>query len=72
MLNALVFGEYFLHSIGVKADEFHTRLAGLLCVYIAAAIHGISYNHGVKVQNIIGALKLLLLLIMVLTGIYWY
>lgn len=70
MLNALVFGEYFLHSIGVKADEFHTRLAGLLCVYMAAAIHGISYNHGVKVQNIIGALKLLLLLIMVLTGIY--
>lgn len=70
MLNALVFGEYFLHAIGVKADEFHTRLTGLLCVYTAAAIHGISYTHGVKVQNFIGALKLLLLLIMVLTGIY--
>lgn len=70
MLNALVFGEYFLHSIGIKADEFHTRLTGLLCVYFAAAIHGISYSHGVRAQNIIGALKLLLLLIMVLTGLY--
>lgn len=70
MLNSLVFGEYFLHAIGVKASEFQSRMTGLLCVYVAACIHGISYNSGVMVQNVIGGMKLVLLFVMVITGFY--
>ncbi|CAH2355284.1 low-affinity methionine permease [[Candida] railenensis] len=68
--NALVFGEYFLHSIGVEPTEYRTRLIGLGIIYATVIIHGVSVHHGVKIQNIIGAMKLALMGIMTLTGIY--
>ncbi|KAI5953638.1 MUP3 [Candida jiufengensis] len=68
--NVLVFGEYFIHSLGLKVTPFNLRLSGLIFLYGAALIHGVSVNHGVKVQNILGGLKLVLVGIMVLTGLY--
>lgn len=70
LLNILVFGEYFLHAVGITPTEFRTRLTGIVFLYSTALIHGLSVNHGVKVQNFIGILKLGLAATMVLTGIY--
>ncbi|KAG7664938.1 MUP3 [[Candida] subhashii] len=68
--NVLVFGEYCIHAVGITPTDFNTRTTGLLFLYLAAGIHGVSVNHGVRVQNILGALKLVLVGIMVATGIY--
>ncbi|CUM64741.1 uncharacterized protein PRCAT00002352001 [Priceomyces carsonii] len=68
--NCLVFGEYFLHSLGIETSDKRSRYTGLVFLYIAASIHGLSVGHGIHVQNIMGGLKLLLLLVMVATGIY--
>lgn len=68
--NALVFGEYFSRAIGVETTDFRTRLTGLIFLYFAAGMHGISVHHGVRIQNFIGILKLGLMVVMVGTGIY--
>ncbi|KAI3405615.2 MUP3 [Candida oxycetoniae] len=68
--NVLVFGEYLVHAIGVTTTPWRIRITGLVFLYVAALIHGLSVNHGVRVQNFLGGLKLILVGIMVITGVY--
>lgn len=68
--NVLVFGEYILRSFGLDASGTQIRITGLAFLWATCAIHGFSVHHGVRVQNILGALKLVLALIIVLTGFY--
>ncbi|KAK6199349.1 very low affinity methionine permease [Scheffersomyces amazonensis] len=68
--NILIFGEYSLHAMGFNVTPLRIRIVGLSFLYAAALIHGISVHHGVKVQNLIGALKLGLIVVMLGTGGY--
>ncbi|KAL6452980.1 LOW QUALITY PROTEIN: MUP3 Low-affinity methionine permease [Candida maltosa Xu316] len=68
--NVLVFGEYVIHACGLEPSDFKTRTTGLIFLYIAAGFHGLSVSHGVRIQNILGGLKLVLVGIIVLSGIY--
>ncbi|KAM9907335.1 hypothetical protein OXX79_001013 [Metschnikowia pulcherrima] len=68
--NLLVFGEYCLHALYVEPSVFRTRLTGLILLYMVCAFHGISVRHGVKVQDFIGAMKLILAGIIVATGLW--
>lgn len=70
LLNLFVFGEYFLHAIGIETSEFRTRATGLVFLYVTCAIHGLSTHHGVRVQNFVGGLKLVLAAIIVVTCAY--
>lgn len=70
LLNLLVFGQYFLHALGIEPTEFRTRATGLIFLYVTCAIHGLSVHHGVLVQNFVGALKLLLAFVIVVTCSY--
>lgn len=68
--NVLVFGEYVLHAVGIEPTDFRTRLTGLTFLYITCAFHGISVHHGVKVQDFMGVMKLLLAGVIVGAGVY--
>ncbi|GEQ70296.1 hypothetical protein JCM33374_g3972 [Metschnikowia sp. JCM 33374] len=68
--NLLVFGEYCLHALNIEPTTFRTRFAGLALLYVVCAFHGISVKHGVKVQDFIGLMKLILAGIIVGTGIW--
>ncbi|OBA19389.1 amino acid transporter [Metschnikowia bicuspidata var. bicuspidata NRRL YB-4993] len=70
LLNLLVFGEYFLHAFNIEPTVFRTRLTGLSLLYIVCAFHGLSVRHGIKVQDFIGFMKLILAAIIVCTGIW--
>lgn len=70
ILNLLVFGEYFCYSVGIEPTDFLIRLAGLSCLWTATTLHGLSVSHGIRVQNMLGALKLCLLAAMIGTSIY--
>lgn len=74
LLNALVFGEYFLHSLGIKPTEYKSRIVGLALIYFTVVVHGLSVHHGVRIQNFFGILKLALMVVMTMTGIYlvWF
>lgn len=68
--NCLVFGEYLLHSLGVETTDFNIRATGLIFLYSVAIVHGTSVSHGVRIQNVIGALKIALMVVMTLIGVY--
>ncbi|KAK6871835.1 Low-affinity methionine permease [Candida tropicalis] len=68
--NVLVFGEYVVHAFGIEGSDFKTRTVGLIFLYLAALLHGVSVSHGIRIQNILGGLKLGLVAIIVFSGIY--
>ncbi|RCK58109.1 Low-affinity methionine permease [Candida viswanathii] len=68
--NVLVFGEYVVHAFGFEPSDFKTRAVGLAFLYLAATLHGVSVSHGVRIQNVLGGLKLVLVGIIALSGIY--
>lgn len=69
--NVLIFGEYFLHSIGLSTPtDTQIKVCGLIFLYIVAAFHGVSIHLGVKVQNFLGALKVGMLVFFILAGSY--
>lgn len=70
ILNLFVFGEYFLHALGIEATNFKIRATGLAFLYITCTIHGLSTHHGVRVQNFVGGLKLVLALVIVVSCSY--
>lgn len=70
LLGALIFGEYFLDFLNIEVNEFRSRLTGFMFVLFACVFHSVSLKHGLFVQNFIGALKIVLLVIMTLTGLY--
>ncbi|AET41688.1 Mup3p Ecym_8419 [Eremothecium cymbalariae DBVPG len=72
---AIVFGKYTLYALGF--DEEYVNVKSRMCNYIGAVsvmiivvIHGVSVKHGIIVQNFLGGLKLLLVAVMSITGIY--
>ncbi|CCH43476.1 Y+L amino acid transporter [Wickerhamomyces ciferrii] len=72
--NALVFGKYLLFALGFEPDYIETSQAssniGMGLIIITCLVHGISVKTGLFVQNFLGALKLFLVAIMTITGIY--
>ena len=68
--NVLVFGEYLIHALGLEPSDFKTRFTGLIFLYFAAILHGVSVSHGVRIQNVLGGLKLVLVVVIVVAGIY--
>lgn len=70
ILNILVFGEYILYAFGITPTDYRVRAIGLLFLYITCAIHGLSVHHGIRVQNIIGGLKLFLAGGIIATGVW--
>jgi len=69
--NAIIFGEYTLYALGfVNAGKETAKHVGLLFVALMCVVNGISPHLGVKTQNVVGALKLALLFLMALSGIW--
>ncbi|KAH3670505.1 hypothetical protein OGAPHI_001020 [Ogataea philodendri] len=69
--NAIIFGEYTLYSLGWDdVNGMAPKYIGCVYVVLCCVVVGVSTNAGVRVSNITGALKLVLLAIMSLTGVY--
>jgi amino acid transporter len=66
--NSVVFGEYILHAANVEVDRWNQRGVGLACITAAFLIHAFAVNWGLRLQNFLGVIKLLILLLIVCTG----
>ena len=60
----LVFGEYLIHALGLEPSDFKTRFTGLIFLYFAAILHGECEPWGAN-QNVLGGLKLVLVVVIV-------
>ncbi|THX87999.1 amino acid transporter [Aureobasidium pullulans] len=66
--NSVVFGEYILNAAQVPVNRWNQRGIGLACITSAFLIHGLALKWGLRLQNILGVIKLIILLIIVFAG----
>ena len=66
--NSVVFGEYILHAAGVEVGRWNQRGIGLACITSAFLIHGLALKWGLRLQNALGVIKLVIILIIVVSG----
>lgn len=66
--NSVVFGEYILHAANVEVDRWNQRGVGLACITSAFLIHGLALKWGLRLQNLLGIIKLLILLLIIVCG----
>lgn len=66
--NSVVFGEYILNAAQVEVNRWNQRGIGLACITSAFLIHGLALKWGLRLQNLLGIIKLIIILIIVVSG----
>lgn len=66
--NSVVFGEYILHAAQVEVNRWNQRGIGLACITAAFLIHGCALKWGLRLQNLLGVFKLVIVLLIVVSG----
>nr|OQO19725.1 hypothetical protein B0A51_13491 [Rachicladosporium sp. CCFEE 5018] len=66
--NSVVFGEYILHAAQIEVNRWNQRGVGLACITAAFLIHGLALKWGLRLQNLLGVIKLCIILIIVVAG----
>jgi amino acid transporter len=66
--NSVIFGEYILNAANVEVNRWNQRGVGLACVTSAFLIHGLALNWGLRLQNLLGTIKLFILLLIIVSG----
>ncbi|GLB38975.1 putative amino acid permease [Lyophyllum shimeji] len=68
--NSVVFGEYVLHSLSITPSRFNTRGVAFLCLTFCFLVHGITPTLGIRLQNTLGLIKLLILCAIAASGLF--
>ncbi|EXJ92889.1 hypothetical protein A1O3_01443 [Capronia epimyces CBS 606.96] len=66
--NSVIFGEYILHAAQVEVNRWNQRGVGLACITAAFLIHGCALKWGLRLQNFLGCIKLIIVLIIIVAG----
>lgn len=66
--NSVVFGEYILHAAGVEVNRWNQRGVGIACITAAFLVHGCALKWGLRLQNVLGLIKLGVLVIIIIGG----
>lgn len=63
-----LFSEYILHAADIEVDRWNQRGIGLACITSAFLIHGLALKWGIRLQNLLGAIKVIIILVIVVCG----
>ena len=66
--NSVVFGEYILHAADVEVGRWNQRGIGLACITAAFLIHATAVKWGLRLQNLLGVVKLVIILFVIVAG----
>ncbi|MBE3049516.1 amino acid permease, partial [Candidatus Bathyarchaeota archaeon] len=66
--NSVAFGEYILHAAQVEVTRWNQRGIGLACITAAFLIHGLALKWGLRLQNLLGLIKIGVVLVIVVAG----
>ncbi|KAF4571205.1 hypothetical protein EYR36_008534 [Pleurotus pulmonarius] len=66
--NSLVFGEYILRAANVAPGRWTLRLVGFACITFAFLVHGTTLKWGLRLQNVLGSLKIFILVFIIVSG----
>jgi len=67
--NSVVFSEYLLHALSFEPTWFKTRFVAFSCLTFVCLIHGTRLKLGLRLQNILGLSKLVILTIISVSGL---
>lgn len=63
--NSVIFGEYILHAAQVEVTRWNQRGIALACLTTAFLIHGTALKWGIRLQNFLGILKILVIVLII-------
>ncbi|KAJ5090843.1 hypothetical protein N7532_009527 [Penicillium argentinense] len=66
--NSVVFGEYILNAAEVEIGRWNQRGIGLACLTTAFVIHAFALKWGIRLTNLLGVIKLIIILFIVVCG----
>lgn len=66
--NSVAFGEYILNAANIEVTRWNQRGIGLACITAAFLIHGTALEWGLRFQNLLGVIKLLIILLIIFAG----
>ncbi|KAL4865253.1 hypothetical protein BDV12DRAFT_174863 [Aspergillus spectabilis] len=66
--NSVVFGQYILNAAEVEVDRWNQRGIGLACITVAFLIHGFALKWGLRLQNFLGIVKLIVVIFIIVSG----
>jgi amino acid transporter len=68
--NCIIFGEYVLFALRIEATEFSQKALALGLLTAITIVHGCFLRTGIWIQNVLGWLKVGLVVFMIITGLY--
>lgn len=66
--NSVVFGEYIINAAGKEVTRWNQRGIGLACVTFCFLIHAFALKWGLRLQNLLGVFKLVIIILITVTG----
>lgn len=66
--NSVVFGQYILNAADIEVGRWNQRGIGLACLTAAFIIHSVALKWGLRLSNLLGVVKLIIILFIVVTG----
>lgn len=67
--NAIVLGEYALYALDVPANRWNVRSIAVVSVTVLCYVHARHPRLGLKLINVLGAAKMLMLVVVVVSGV---
>ncbi|KIH94600.1 hypothetical protein SPBR_05671 [Sporothrix brasiliensis 5110] len=67
--NAIVLGEYALYALGVPMNRWNVRAIAVVSVTVLCSVHAWQPRLGLKLINVLGAVKMLMLVVVVVSGV---
>ncbi|KAF8345481.1 APC amino acid permease [Amanita rubescens] len=67
--NSVVFSEYLTHALAIPSTWYTTRLISFSILTFIVLIHGTMLKWGVRLQNVLGSFKLVVLLAVAFAGL---
>ncbi|PHH82584.1 hypothetical protein CDD82_5509 [Ophiocordyceps australis] len=68
--NSVVFGEYILHAAQVPVTRWNQRGLALACLTTAFLIHGTALKWGIRLQNLLGIIKILVIILIIIAPLF--
>ncbi|CAG8888374.1 unnamed protein product [Penicillium egyptiacum] len=66
--NSVVFGQYILNAADIEVGRWNQRGIGMACLTAAFLIHSVALKWGIRLQNVLGIIKLIIVLFIIVAG----
>ena len=67
--NCIVLGEYLMYALGFEANRWNVRSVAVIAVTVACVVHARSPALGLRLMNVLGVFKMLIIVAIIMSGL---